>query len=171
MKTNRWFNRNRLLTHLHIATAGTFISAAATMALFATLPMSSAHAETEELIIVYRITSADFIAEDQLVLKAEGQGHSKLFGAFTATATYTETFIPGACAHATGDVIISVRGDALYIQEDDTYCGGHVISGTWQVGGGTGQFSGATGGGTMAGSGSLGFNGRSVIRYTGPLSF
>jgi hypothetical protein len=171
MKANCWFPRNRLLSHLRIATAATFISAAPAMALFAMLPMSSAHAETEELIIVYRITSADFIAEDQLVLKAEGQGHSKLFGAFTATATYTETFIPNACAQATGDVIISVGGDALYIQEDDTYCGGHVISGTWQVDGGTGQFLTASGSGTMAGRGTLGFNGRSVVRYTGALSF
>src|SRR6266446_8480535 len=35
MKANRWFTRNRLLSHLRIATAGTLISAAAAMAFVA----------------------------------------------------------------------------------------------------------------------------------------
>jgi len=142
------------------------------MALFATLPVSSADALTqEEIAIVYRITSVEQVAEDQLVFTVKGQGSSKSLGAFTAMATYTETFIPDACAHVTGDVTISVGGDVLYVQEDDTYCGGHVISGTYKVGGGTGQFLNAIGNGTVAGSGSLDFNGRTVVRYFGALSF
>ena len=171
MKTNCWFNRNRLLSHLRIVTAGTFISAAAAAVLFATLPAPSAYAETEELIIVYRIVSAEQVADDQLLLKMEGQGHSKLLGAFTATASYLETFGSGACNQVDGDVIISAGEDAISVQEDDCYAGGHVISGTWQVTGGTGQFSQASGSGPMAGTGSLGFNGHSVARYTGTLSF
>ena len=41
MRINCWFTRNRLLSHLRIATAGTFFAAAAVV-FFATLPVSSA---------------------------------------------------------------------------------------------------------------------------------
>src|SRR5260370_42173829 len=41
MKTPRWFTRNRLLSHLRIATAGTLVSAALAMAFVAVRPASA----------------------------------------------------------------------------------------------------------------------------------
>src|SRR5216117_3867346 len=41
MKTNRWFNRNRVVSHLRVASAGTLISAAAAMAFVAVRPSSA----------------------------------------------------------------------------------------------------------------------------------
>ena len=53
MKTPRSFTRNRFVSHLRIAAAGTFISAAAAMALFAASPNIPSAAETGPINGVY----------------------------------------------------------------------------------------------------------------------
>ena len=72
MKTDYWFGRDRLLSHLRFATAGTFISAAAAMVLFATLPAPSAYAEEHQFTIVYQITDNVFFRAAPAVTFSSG---------------------------------------------------------------------------------------------------
>jgi hypothetical protein len=170
MKTYYWLNRNRFLSHLRIAAAGTFISAVAAMVLFTTLPASSSPAEEQVLTIAYRVETVYEVDEHTLLFTSTGQGASRLFGSFTVDAIATYTRIPDACDQVSGDIAITTDGGSFRIHEEDLNCP-TSYTGDWYVvpGSGTGNFSGASGSGTLIGDGNL--TGRLVIRYTGSLSF
>ena len=171
MKTNSWFNRNRLLSHLRFATAGTFISAAAAIALFATLPASSAYAEDHQFTIAYQFKTVTPGVPDQyhVTFTFDGKGHSMLLGDFTVTATVVTPLPQHDCDNTYADLTITTAdGGTIVIHEEDLSCYTQII-GFWSVTGGT---LGATGGGTTRGTGATRSpNGRLVIDYAGSLSF
>jgi len=171
MKTHYWFNRNRLLSHLCFATAGTFISAAAAMVLFATLPVPSAYAEDHQFTIAYQFTSIQPGVPDanHATFKFAGKGYSRLLGDFTATATVVTPLPQHDCDNTYADLTITTAdGGTIVIHEEDLSCYTQII-GFWSVTGGT---LGATGGGTTRGTGATRSpNGRLVIDYAGSLSF
>ncbi len=173
MKTNCWFNRNRLLSHLHFATAGRFISAAAAVVLFATLSASSAYAEDHQFTIVYQITDVLPGVPDpnHVTFTFIGKGRSMLLGAFTVTATAVAPLPQQRCDPTDTDLTITTAdGSTITIHEEDLNCYTQ-ITGIWDVTGVTGQFSQASGGGTTRGTGATrSINGRLVVDYAGSLS-
>jgi hypothetical protein len=173
MKTNCWFNRNRLLSHLPIATAGTLFSAAAAVALLATAPASSAYAEDHQFTVVYQITDIVDDPNDSTMRDVyfQGKGYSSLLGAFTVTAVGVTPQNQVGCDPIDATVTITAEGGTIEIREMDVFNCPTTLAGTWEVAGGTGQFSGVTGGGTTRGTGNAhGINARLVVVYAGSLS-
>ena len=170
MKTNCWFNQNRLLSHLRVATAGTLVSAAVAVALLATVPASSALAQEQVLTIALRVETVYEIDEHTLLFTGTGRGASRLFGSFTADAIATYTRHPDACDQVSSDITITADEGTFRIHEEDLNCP-NSYTGDWSVvsDSGTGNFSNASGSGTLIGDGNL--TGRLVNRYAGSLSF
>ena len=169
MKTNCWFNRNRLLSHLRFATAGTFISAAAAMVLFATLPAPSAYAEEHQFTIVYQFNTITpgVLDPNHVTFTFVGRGHSMLLGNFTVTATAVTPLPQHDCDDTYADLTITTADGTIEIHEEDLNCYTQIV-GHWWVTGGT---LGASGSGTTRGTGATrNMNGRLVVDYAGSLS-
>lgn len=138
-------------------------------ALVATAPAAPALAQEDfKATMVLRATSVEVVG-DELLLEAEGQGHSKLLGAFTVTASIRQTLVPG-CDPATGEFTLSAEGGTLDLFGEGLVCFTGV-TGTWEVTGGSGEFSAASGGGTFMGTVSHAGNAPVVNRLEGTLSF
>jgi hypothetical protein len=170
MKTNCWFNRNRFLSHLRIAPAGTFISAAAAVVLLTTLPAPSAYAEDHQFTIVYQITDIQPGVPDanHVTFTLIGKGLSMILGQFRVTATAVTPLPQHDCDNTYADLTITTGdGGTILIHEEDLNCYTQII-GLWWVTGGT---LGASGSGTTRGTGATrSINGRLVIDYAGSLS-
>jgi hypothetical protein len=166
MKTYYCLNRNRILSHLRFRTAGVFTTAAA-LAVFATLPASSAYAEDHQFTIAYQITDIQVPDPDHLAFTVEGTGHSPLLGNFTAMGTVVTPRPQSACDDIYADATISTANGTIIIHQEDHTC--YTLGvGHWWITGGT---LGASGCGTDRGTGATrNVHGRLVADYAGCLS-
>ena len=170
MKTYYWFNRNRLLVPLRLATAATVFSAAAAVALFVALPAPSAYAEDHQFTIVYQFAGNPMPGvpdANHVTFTFVGKGYSRLLGDITVTATVVTPLPQHDCDDIYADfTITSADGGTIVVHEEDLSCYTQII-GFWSVTGGT---LGASGGGTTRGTGATRSpNGRLVIDYAGSL--
>ena len=123
MKTYCWFNRNRLLSHLRFATAGTLFSVAAAV-LFATFPVPSSYAEDHQFTIVYQFTDIQpgVPDPDHVTFTFVGRGHSMLLGDFTVTATAVTPLPQHDCDDTYADLTITTTDGTIEIHEEDLNC-------------------------------------------------
>jgi hypothetical protein len=135
----------------------------------ATVPAGTVLAEEQDFkaTTVLWITSIEQEGNEALI-QAEGEGYSGLLGVFTVMASLGQTRVPG-CDPGTGEMIFSAEGWTLEIQADALVCF-EGITGTWEVTGGTGEFSEASGGGTFSGSQSYTGHDPIVVHLKGSLS-
>ena len=108
------------------------------------------------------------VVGDELLIEAEGQGRSKLLGSFTVTASLSQTLVPG-CDPSVGEFTISPVVGTLELEAEALVCSTGV-TGVWEVTGGSGEFAGASGGGTLTGSPSHSGEDPIVLHLEGSLS-
>ena len=152
MKTNYWFNRNRLLSDLRLVTAlllagfaAAFVSAPTPASARDQVPFRAAFGTEVQIEFVYPF----------FYISVTGEGNATHLGATSAvtdnqivnvntgmaTATYTLT-------GANGDtVVLEMIFQTIFLPNNAV-----TFEGTYTVTGGTGRFCGATGSGGLAGS-------------------
>lgn len=140
------------------------------VAVVVAVPASRVHADEQDfkLTTVDRIVSFEQVG-DQVFIDTEGSGHSRLLGDVTSTASIVQTLVPG-CDPGSGVITISAEGGTLTINAEALVCFTE-IAGTWEVTGGTGAFSGASGGGTLRGAPNHSGQDPVVLHWEGSLSF
>jgi hypothetical protein len=106
----------------------------------------------------------------------EGSGAANIMGPFTLTNHVLQDFTVTPCNPITGDHTLVGATGSITIADTGTVCRNSAspsgfpftISSTWEITGGTGEFSGITGSGTSQGT--IGGNGP-VVHFTGSVSF
>ena len=107
-------------------------------------------------------------APPTVLVELSGEGTVSRLGRVTATASHCIIDDPAAPAFTDGEMtIVDDRGE-LFIEYSGTDVAGD-LNGTWTVTGGTGDFVGASGGGTLTGTADPEGR-RGVIRLDGSLT-
>jgi hypothetical protein len=109
-------------------------------------------------------------------LEFEGSGAANIMGPFTFTNHIVQDFTVIPCNPITGEHTLVGATGSITIADAGTVCRNSAspsgfpftISSTWEITGGTGEFSGITGSGTSQGT--IGGNGP-VVHFTGSVSF
>ena len=109
---------------------------------------------------------------------SSGSGHASHLGRITLSTTETLDFVttPGTLVIRDGRlVMVAANGDELYWSYEGTAStpdedGDSSLTGTFVITGGTGRFSGATGGGTFEGSGNA-VTGVATLAYRGTIAY
>jgi hypothetical protein len=140
------------------------------LAVVVAVPTSAAHPDEQDfkLTTVERLVSFELVG-DQVFIATEGSGHSSLLGHVTSTASVIQTLVPG-CDPASAVITLSTEGGTLTIAGEAMVCVTEIV-GTWEVTGGTGEFAGASGGGTIFGKPNHAGSDPVVLHYAGSLSF
>ena len=140
----------------------------ASLAALVTLLVAAAAPATGErldrITIKSVVISNEAVGAQRLIV-LEGTGHSSSLGAIDSTSSVVVTPGPG-CYPRTAESVWSTGAGTLTVQEEAQVCNSG-ISGTWTVTGGTGAFAGASGGGSLSGSGSTT---QINVRYAGDIS-
>ena len=103
----------------------------------AAVPAGAALADEQNFkaAAVLRVVSLQMVG-DGVLIEAEGQGHSKLLGSFTVTASIGQMLVPG-CDPGVGEFTISTEVGTLVLQGEALVCFTDV-TGVWEVTGGRG---------------------------------
>jgi hypothetical protein len=102
-----------------------------------------------KVTVVDRLVSVEVVG-NQLLVEAEGSGHSMLLGPITTSTSAVQTLVPG-CQPASVEFTVFAEGGTIEIHNDSIVCQDR-IEGVWEVVSGTGEFEGVTGSGTLKGS-------------------
>ena len=113
-----------------------------------------------------------------LTVTTSGAGHASHLGRITLSTTETLDFVttPGTLVIRDGRlVMVAANGDELSWSYEGTAStpdedGDSSLTGTFVITGGTGRFSGATGGGTFEGSGNA-VTGVATLAYRGTIAY
>jgi hypothetical protein len=134
------------------------------------VPTSPAHADEPDfkLTTVERLVSFEQVG-DQVFIETEGSGHSRLLGDVTSSSSVVQTVVPG-CDPTSAVTTFSAEGGTITISADALVCATEIV-GTWTVTGSTGDFIGASGGGTVLGKPSHAGQDPVVLHFEGSLSF
>jgi len=153
--------------------------AAVAMILFVLIGTASAFAEEtvafEATFNQSELISIDDCSNGVCSVVFQGRGAANIMGSMTWTFDFVQDFNITPCSPATG--VITLKGESGTITLSDTafVCLGpspstfpNVISSSWAITGGTGEFEGITGSGTSQGV--IGGNGP-VVHYSGTVSY
>jgi hypothetical protein len=134
------------------------------------VPTAAAHADEQvfKLTTVERLVSFELVG-DQVFIETAGSGHSSLLGHVTSTSSVIQTVVPG-CDPASAVITFSAQGGTVTIAGEALVCVNEIV-GMWEVTSGTGEFAGASGGGTVLGKPNHSGSDPVVLHYTGSLSF
>ena len=135
----------------------------------ATVPAGAALADEQDFkaTALLSVISVQVVGDEALI-EAEGQGHSRLLGSFTITASLGQVLVPG-CDPSVGEFTISTEVGTLELLAEALVCSTGV-TGVWEVTGGSGEFAGANGGGMLTGSPSHSGEDPIVLHLEGSLS-
>ncbi len=121
-----------------------------TMALIAIPALPGSAAEQDfKVTVVDRLISLEVVG-NQLLVEAEGSGHSRLLGPITTKTSAVQTLGPD-CQPASVEVMIFAEGGTITIHDDAVVCNSQT-NGNWEVVSGTGDFANVSGTGTTKGS-------------------
>jgi hypothetical protein len=137
--------------------------------LIATVPATAAVAEEVDFktTAVLWVVSTQLVG-DEVLIEAEGMGHSTALGSYTVTASLSQTLVPG-CDPGTGTLTFSAEGGTIELSAEALVCFTDV-TGVWMVTGGTGEFAQASGDGTFTGIPSHAGQDPVVVHLEGSLS-
>jgi hypothetical protein len=138
--------------------------------LIATVPATTAVAEEVDFktTAVLWVVSTQLVG-DEVLIEAEGMGHSTVLGSYTVTASLSQTLVPG-CDPGTGTLTFSAEGGTIELSGEALVCFTD-LTGVWMVTGGTGEFAQASGEGAFTGSPSHAGQDPVVMHLEGSLSF
>jgi hypothetical protein len=142
---------------------------ATVVAMTVAAPTATAVAEEQgfKASAVMWIVSSEVVGE-QATIEVEGQGQSKLLGSFSVTASLDQILVPG-CDPGSGTFTFSTEAGTLELHAEALVCFTEV-TGVWQVTGGSGAYSEASGGGSFTGSPSHSGEDPIVVHFEGVLS-
>jgi hypothetical protein len=131
----------------------------------------SFHAQVNQVSLVSQSCEAGVC---ELVF--EGSGAANIMGPFTLTNHIVQDFNITPCNPITGEHTLVGATGSITIADAGTVCRNpaspsgfpSTVSTTWEITGGTGEFSGITGSGTSEGT--IGGNGP-VVHFSGTVSF
>ena len=131
----------------------------------------SFHAQANQISLVSQSCEAGVCD-----LVFEGSGAANIMGPFTLTNHIVQDFTVTPCNPITGEHTLVGATGSITIADAGTVCRNSAspsgfpftISSTWEITGGTGEFSGITGSGTSEGT--IGGNGP-VVHFSGTVSF